>query len=158
MKTLTSKLLIAVVIYCAATYAVNAQTIDLKKELAKIEETRNGFMLAIKEKRYQDLVNFATADMQSTHPGTEDWNKMRSLGAERGTFPYDSIFMNPKETVIVSDSVAYDYGVSTVYFSDKDGKLMELHDTFLVILKKGSDGIWKLHREVASAQIKYFDL
>jgi ketosteroid isomerase-like protein len=123
-------------------------------EMIGIEETRAAFQLAIKEGRYQDLQKFTTADVNTVGPGSERWNAMYKLGEDRGRFPYDSIVMNPIETVIVNDSIAYDFGTSTVYFTDENGKPQALHDTFLAILKKEKDGVWKLHREVASSIVK----
>ena len=59
--------------------------------------------------------------------------------------------MQPKETIIVSDSVAYDFGTSSVYYTNEQGEPVEIQDTFLAILKKDkNDGKWKLHREVAT--------
>lgn len=146
MKTLLTLLLIS---YCFTGFAQN--TVE---ELAKIKETRDAFMLAIKEHRYQDLAKLSTADMENVGPGAEAWLKMYLLGQERGAFPYDRILMSPKETVIVSDSVAYDYGTSKVYYTDEEGEEELLTNTYLVILKKDKEGIWRLHREVASAQVK----
>lgn len=129
-------------------------TIDFKAELAKIEETRNGFMLAIKEKRYQDLANYAMSEMEITGPDTEGWWEMRRLGKERGAFSYDSLIINPKETVILNDTMGYDYGTSKVYYTNAKGEQVELQDTFIIILKKDQDGEWKMYREVASGQVK----
>ncbi|MCT8341023.1 hypothetical protein MG296_13240 [Flavobacteriaceae bacterium TK19130] len=125
-----------------------------EKELAKIEETRNGFMLAIKEKRYQDLTNFTTSDMETIGPASEGFLEMYEIGKERGAFPYDRIIMTPKETVIVSDSIAYDYGTSEVYYTNTLGEQKLLTNSYLVILKKDTKGTWRLHREVASGQVK----
>jgi ketosteroid isomerase-like protein len=61
--------------------------------------------------------------------------------------------MKPTETVILNDSMAYDFGTSTVYFTNAEGKSVELYDTFLVLLKKGEDGNWRMYREVASSRI-----
>ena len=80
---------------------------------------------------------------------------MEALGAERGTpFPYDSIRMHPIEAVLASDSVAWDFGTSRVYYTDADGVVRELRDTDLAILTKGPDGVWRLHREVASSRVE----
>jgi ketosteroid isomerase-like protein len=127
---------------------------DIASELAAIEETRSAFQTAIKEGRYEDLANYLTADAKTVGPATDGWNEMRALGAERGRFPYDSIIMHPLETRVVSDSIAYDFGTSSVYFTDKHGAPQELQNSFLVILKKDKDGVWKLHREVASATVE----
>ena len=63
--------------------------------------------------------------------------------------------MSPEETVIVSDSIAYDYGTSKVYYTNDKGESVELQDTFLVIMKKDkNDGVWRLHREVASSIVE----
>ena len=62
--------------------------------------------------------------------------------------------MKPTETIIVSDSVAYDFGTSSVYYTNEQGEPIEIEDTFLAILKKDkSDGKWKLHREVATTNM-----
>ncbi len=127
---------------------------QLAEEYTKLEETRELFQKALKEKRYQDISAYMTSNAEAVGPGTKAWRAMREEAKSRGIFPYDSIRMYPKETVIVSDTVAYDYGVSKVYYSNAKGELIELQDTFLVILKKGKDGKWRLHREVASGQVK----
>lgn len=126
--------------------------IDIEAELASIEETRKGFQLAIKEKRYSDLRNFGTKDIISLTPICGTWEEYKRLRNEPvGSFSYDSLIMKPKETIIVSDSIAYDFGTSSVYYTNEQGEPVEIEDTFLAILKKDkSDGKWKLHREVAT--------
>ncbi len=133
-----------------------ANEIDVEAELESIEETRAGFQLAIKEKRYSDLGQFSTPDMKHISPGSEDWLEYKRIREKSmGQFMYDSIRMKPQETVIVSDSVAYDFGTSLVYYTNAEGESVELEDTFLVILKKDKkDGKWKMHREVASALVE----
>jgi len=128
--------------------------IDVKAELAKIEQVRKSFEQTVKEKRYGDLGKFTTDDMISIGPGSEDWIAYRKLREEHGNkFRYDSIKMNPKETVILSDTMAYDFGVSSVYYTDENGIVHEMEDTFLVIMKKNKDGEWKLFRELASSLV-----
>lgn len=130
--------------------------INIQSELALIEETRKAFQLAIKEKRYADLSKYTTPDMKAVSPGGEEWMEYKRLREKpSGQFSYDSIRMRPLETVIVSDSVAYDFGISSIYYTNESGEPVELTDTFLVILKKDkNDGIWKLHREVASSIVE----
>ena len=125
---------------------------DIQEELSSIEETRKGFQLAIKEKRYADLRNFASKDIISLTPVCGTWEEYKRLRNEPvGSFSYDSLVMRPKETIIVSDSVAYDFGTSSVYYTNEQGEPVEIRDTFLAILKKDkNDGKWKLHREVAT--------
>ena len=133
-----------------------AQTleIDVKAELAKIEQVRKSFEQTVKEKRYGDLGKFTTDDMISIGPGSEDWIAYQKLREEHGNkFRYDSIKMNPKETVILSDTMAYDFGVSSVYYTDVNGIVHEMEDTFLVIMKKDKNGEWKLFRELASSLV-----
>lgn len=130
-------------------------TLDVDHELAAIERTRAAFTAALKAGRPQDLRGLVTPDARSVGPGAPEWDTMRRLGASRGTpFPYDSIVMRPIETVVVNDSIAWDFGTSSVYFTNEQGEVQELQDTFLAILKKGSDGVWRLHREVASARVE----
>lgn len=132
------------------------ETIDIEAEKEAINQLRASFQQAIKEKRYSDLGQYATADMKGVSPGSTDWLEYRKQREARlGKFSYDSILMSPEETVVVSDSVAYDYGVSKVYYTNDKGESIELEDTFLVILKKDkSDNRWKIHREVASAIVE----
>lgn len=151
LKLLTLSVLLAA---CYEQRSQEKPKININAELAKIEETRNGFMLALKEKRYQDIANFAMPDMENTGPDTEEWWEMRRLGKERGAFPYDSIIMYPKETLILNDTMAYDYGTSSTFYTNEEGEQVELRDTFIVILKKDTDGRWKMYREVASGQVK----
>lgn len=126
--------------------------IDIQAELESIEETRAGFELAIKEKRYADLKNYATADLISLTPICGEWEEYKRLRENpKDLFSYDSLVMRPEETIIVSDSVTYDFGTSSVYYTNGEGKPVEISDTFLAILKKDKkDGRWKLHREVAT--------
>ncbi|RYC52983.1 YybH family protein [Flagellimonas olearia] len=130
--------------------------IDIEAEKEAINQLRASFQQAIKEKRYSELGQYATADMKGVSPGSTDWLEYRKQREARlGKFSYDSIIMSPEETVVVSDSVAYDYGVSKVYYTNDKGESIELEDTFLVILKKDkSDNRWKIHREVASAIVE----
>ena len=94
-----------------------------------------------------------TKDVKIISPGSSDWSEMYRISQNQGPFPYDSIIMFPKETIIASDSIAYDFGVSHVYYTNSEGMVVELKDTFLAILKKGKDGIWRLHREVATSNV-----
>jgi ketosteroid isomerase-like protein len=132
--------------------STNINELDIEAELASIEETRKGFQLAIKEKRYTDLRSFGTKDIISLTPICGTWEEYKRLRNEPvGSFSYDSLIMKPKETIIVSDSIAYDFGTSSVYYTNEQGEPVEIEDTFLAILKKDkSDGKWKLHREVAT--------
>ncbi|WP_194973879.1 Cif family virulence factor [Aquiflexum lacus] len=134
----------------------NREAIDIQKELESIEDTRAGFELAIKEKRYGDLKKFATADLISLTPICGEWEEYKTLRANpNDLFSYDSLVMRPEETIIVSDSVAYDFGTSSVYYTNGEGKPVVISDTFLAILKKDkNDGMWKLHREVATSNKK----
>lgn len=132
--------------------SANKEEVDIQKELESIEETRAGFELAIKEKRYADLRKYATEDIISLTPICGEWKEFKTLRDNPNElFSYDSLIMRPEETVIVSDSVAYDFGTSSVYYTNAEGKPVEISDTFLAILKKDkNDGRWKLHREVAT--------
>ena len=129
---------------------------DLEAERAAIDATRDAFELAIKEKRYADLKRYATPDFEGVSPGSADWMEYKRLReAPMGRFSYDSIVMSPRETVIASDTLAYDYGTSKVYYTDANGLAVELEDTYLVILRKDlAENQWKIHREVASAVVE----
>ena len=129
--------------------------LDIEAELKSIEELRSGFELAIKEKRYGDLKMFGTKDIISLTPICGEWEQYKTQRSNPNElFSYDSLIMSPKETIIVSDSVAYDFGTSSVYYTNKEGQAIEITDTFLAILKKDKrDGKWKLHREVATTNM-----
>ena len=156
MKNITTVLLFILLFSC--NQKENGQlektdsTIDIKAELAAIEETRAGFQLAIKEKRYSDLRNYGTKDIISLTPICGEWEEYKRLRSNPvGLFSYDSLIMKPQETIIVSDSIAYDFGTSSVFYTNEEGKPVEISDTFLAILKKDKKyGKWKLHREVAT--------
>ena len=130
-----------------------AYSIDVQAELASIETTRQTFMKAVKEGDGETIGKMVTKDVKTISPGSSDWSEMYKISQNQGPFPYDSIIMFPKETIIASDSIAYDFGVSNVYYTNSEGVVVELKDNFLAILKKGKDGIWRLHREVASSNV-----
>ncbi|MFC3878717.1 YybH family protein [Algoriphagus namhaensis] len=156
MKYLASILLLAIFSSCQQTSKEEEKVskLDIPAELEKIEQLRAAFQNTVKEKRYDDLRKFAAPDMISVGPGSEDWVAYRKLREEHGNkFRYDSIKMRPKETVIVSDSIAYDFGVSTMYYTDENGDVQELEDTFLMLLKRTKDGEWKMFREIASSLV-----
>lgn len=136
--------------------STDTDKIDIQAELESIEETRTAFQLAIKEKRYGDLKQYSTSDFKAVSPGSEDWLEYKRIREKpMGQFSYDSIRMRPQETIIASDTIAYDFGTSSVYYTNAEGEPIELKDTFLVILKKDkNDGKWKIHREVASAIVE----
>lgn len=87
MKHLKLFTLSLLLVACYGQRAPEKPKIDMDAELVKIEETRNGFMLAIKEKRYQDLGKYTTATMESILPATTQWMEMYKLGQDRGAFP-----------------------------------------------------------------------
>lgn len=124
----------------------------MQAELASIEETRNGFQLAIKENRFADLRHYATRDVKSLSPDCGVWAPFKAIRENpSGKFHYDSLVMRPTETIVVSDSVAYDFGTSSTYYTNEEGEPIELRATFLAVLKQDkNDGKWKLHREVAN--------
>jgi len=135
------------------------QPVNIEAEVAAIEDLRQAFTKAIDEKRYSDLGQYTHPDLISIGPGSEDWKRYRKLREEQsGLFSYDSIRMRPYETMLVNDSMAYDFGWSSVYYTDPDGKPVEIVDTFLLLLKKGKDGKWRLWREVASARVDDLDI
>lgn len=126
---------------------------DMKEILEGVERTREGFTQAIKEGRYEDLENFTHPELYVVGPGSADWVEMRELAAKKGTFGYDSIKMSPMETIVLSDSLAYDMGTSTVFYTDEEGDVVSLKDTYIALLKKGDDGEWKLWRELATSTV-----
>lgn len=134
--------------------SADTNEIDIQAELESIEETRTAFQLAIKENRFGDLRKYATSNVKSLDPDCGPWEPYKRLRENpTGEFHYDSLVMRPRETVIVSDSVAYDFGTSSTYYTNEEGEAIELTATFLAVLKKDkSDGIWKLHREVANTR------
>ena len=98
---------------------------------------------------------FGTKDIISLTPVCGEWEQYKTQRSNPNElFSYDSLVMRPKETIMVSDSVAYDFGTSSVYYTNKEGKAVEITDTFLAILKKDKkNGRWKLHREVATTNM-----
>lgn len=128
--------------------------IDIQAELESIEELRTAFQLAVKENRFADLREYGTENVRSLSPDCGVWEPFKTLQQNpTGEYHYDSLVMRPRETVIVSDSVAYDSGTSSTYYTNEEGEAIELTATFLAVLKKDkSDGKWKLHREVANTR------
>ena len=128
--------------------------VNVEKELQSIEKTRTAYQQAIKENRFGDLRKHATNDVNSLTPDCGEWEAFKTIKENpTGEFHYDSLVMRPKETIIVSDSVAYDFGTSSTYYTNENGEAIELTATFLAILKKDrNDGKWKLHREVANTR------
>jgi len=129
------------------------EPLDQAAELQAIETLRSSFSQAINEGRYEDLGKWVSKDVKTVRAGGKGWDDMYALAGSRGRFPYDSIVMTPTETVLLNDSVAYDWGTSRVYYTNDNGEAVELRDAFLVLLKK-ENGEWKLFREVASSHVE----
>ncbi|WP_268034672.1 hypothetical protein [Algoriphagus sp. PAP.12] len=107
--------------------STDTDKIDIQAELESIEETRTAFQLAIKEKRYGDLKQYSTSDFKAVSPGSEDWLEYKRIREKpMGQFSYDSIRMRPQETIIASDTIAYDFGTSSVYYTNAEGEPIEL--------------------------------
>lgn len=158
MKFLTLTFLLILMASCAkeneSKPVENKPTLDVAAELKKIEQLRAAFELTVREQRFGDLGQFVTPDVISIGPGSEDWIAYRKLREQHGNkFRYDSIKMRPKETVILSDTMAYDFGVSSVWYTDENGEVHEMEDTFMVLLKKNEVGEWKMFRELASSLV-----
>jgi hypothetical protein len=98
--------------------APEEKAIDVAQELQSIELLRAGFQQAIKEGRWDDLRMYAHPDIKAIGPGHPKWAEMYALRGDRGMFPYDSLVMSPRETVIMNDSMAYDFGTSMTYTTD----------------------------------------
>ena len=130
-------------------------TFDYEAEMASIEETRAAVQLAIKEKRYEDLRQFGHPGIITLTPICGEWEEYKRLRANPNElFSYDSIAMTPRETVILNDSMAYDFGTSVVYYTNGEGEPTQITDTFLAIVRKDkNDGRWKLFREVATTNM-----
>ena len=148
-KFYTAFILLMTISCSAPDQTAPKSAIDIAAELEAIEATRSNFATALKEGRFKDTGKYVTGDISTVIPASKGWLEMYALGKERGRVPYDSIIMTPIETYIMNDSMAYDFGTSQVYYTNEEGDVVELQDTFLAILKK-ENGVWKLHREVAS--------
>ena len=128
-------------------------SVDVEVELAKLEETRAAFQLAIKEDRFNELRNYGI-DVIASDPDCGPWSEFKELRRNpKGEFSYDSLVMRPRETIILSDTMAYDFGTSSTYYTNEFGEPVEIIATYLAIMKKDkSDGEWKLHREVGNTR------
>jgi uncharacterized protein (TIGR02246 family) len=62
-----------------------------------------------------------------------------------------NISINPEDTQIMGD-LAYEHGTFTLAMTPKaGGGAMQSTGNYLVILKRGADGSWKLHREIGNS-------
>ena len=148
-----------IILYLTLAYVCRASlgqslTVDIKSEYDNIEASRTLFTQSLKSKDYLPLMKCVTKNFISINPGTVPWKVINEMFEKRGGIPYDSVQMKPIETVIVSDSIAYDFGTRKTYYTNEQGKVVELQDTYLAILKKGKDNIWKMHRDVASGLVE----
>ncbi len=122
--------------------------------LLEIDAFHNSYQLAIKEGRLTDLDNHYHKDSKVIPPGSEEWNQLSKLEEERGVIvAYDSLFIKIEETQLLNDSMAYDWGISHIYYTDRNGESQFIDDSFFVILKK-RNGQWKIFRELSSAYVE----
>ncbi len=162
MKNLYAILFVVFIVSCQTKNnqgeikTVHSSSPTIEHELELIEQTRNSFQAAFNEKRYGDLNQYIMSGFKGVPPGSEDWMEYNRLSKNpSGKFSIDSIRMIPQETSVVSDSIAYDFGTSSVYYTNADGQPIELKNTFLTILKKDkTNGKWKLFRDVSSSVVE----
>ena len=89
MKNFILLLLTASIISCnekrdeSESNSKDRKGIDIQAELESIEEIRAGFELAIKEKRYADLKNYATANLISLTLFVENGKNIKDLEITR---------------------------------------------------------------------------
>ena len=126
---------------------------DVKSQLESIEAFHNEYEAAIKEGRLDDLDNLYSKKSKIIMPGGKDFEKLAKVEKERGvSVAYDSLFINIEETQILNDSMAYDWGTSTIYYTDNDSLSVKIEDSFFVLLRK-ENGKWKIYREMSSSVV-----
>lgn len=70
------------------------------------------------------------------------------------TFPISSDLKISSEKTEASGDLAYDYGTYTQRVTPPKGKAMEIGGNYLVVLRKQSDGSWKIVRHVGTTPPK----
>lgn len=153
MKYTFTILSIFLLVSCNQTTKVKKTELDIKSELESIEAFHNEYQAAIREGRLDDLDNFYSKNSKVVMPGGTDFEKLARIEKERGVIvAYDSLFINIEETQILNDSTAYDWGTSTIYYTDNDSLSVKIEDSFFVLLKK-ENGEWKIYREMSSSVV-----
>lgn len=138
---------------CSLTQEDEKVALDLDSELESIEAFHIEYQSAIREGRLDDLDNLYAKNSKIVLPGGEDFEKLARVEMERGVIvAYDSLFINIDETEILNDSMAYDWGTSTIYYTDNDSLSIKIEDSFFVLLKK-ENGEWKIYREMSSSLV-----
>jgi len=138
---------------CTSSTEVRTSEPDTKSILDTIEAFHKEYEAAIIEGRLEDLDNLYSKSSKVVPPGGDDFEKLAELEKQRGLLVvYDSLFITIEETQLLNDSMAYDWGTSTIYYTDNDGNSVKIEDSFFVILKK-EGGNWKIYRELSSSAV-----
>lgn len=124
--------------------------IDTTAIIASVDNLRNSYQEAVNTGNMEALGSLVTEDARMVQPGTSEWDAMRE--AAMGPFPAGAtIEITPIETQVINNDWVYEMGSSTItYTPEGSEEAITIRDTYLVILKRTTDG-WKVHREVASA-------
>ena len=152
---ITTFILIIILSSCKETNPnrIPTNTADNNEMLTSINAFHKSYESAIKENRLDDLDNHYAVDSKVIPPGGDEWDNLLKLAEEREvSVAYDSLFINIEETKILNDSMAYDWGTSMIYFTDRNGQTQKIDDSFLVILIR-RNGEWKIYRELSSSVV-----
>lgn len=116
-----------------------------------IGKTREAWKAAADRKDAASVAALYTDD--ATFVGTETplaSGKADIQKALSGTLPISKLeSIDSKETVVNGD-VGYDYGTFKQEVTPPGGKTQTINGYYLVALKKGSDGVWKIVHHVAT--------
>lgn len=123
-----------------------------ESELYQVNLLRSNFQKYVRTKQWDSLRTTLSTNAKIIPPGSETWKFIWSKAGPEWPIPYDSIRIDPIETVRLNDSMVYDWGRSTVYYTDENDSSQTVQNSYLVLLKK-ENGKWTLYREVASATV-----
>lgn len=118
---------------------------------AAIEEMRLIFEANAGAADPSPLFPMLRPDTTMVSPGGEVWDRIRSDAEGQGRpFPLGfEIAITPRETVIMSEEWAYDFGTSKVTYTPEGEEPLEAQNTYLLLFRNDGEG-WKLYREAAS--------
>jgi uncharacterized protein (TIGR02246 family) len=154
MRTFRSLTLVLAVVTAACNQTTTTMPPDTAKDTAAINTLRSDYEASFNSGDLNKLMTLYTVDavmMQEHQPAAAGADSIRKVYEGMMSQFTTHIALNAQETKVMG-GMAFDRGTFTLALTPKTpgAQGMSENGKYLVLLQKGSDGSWKLAREIGN--------
>lgn len=136
---------------CQSDRSAEQATVDPTAFRAEIDKLRSEYETAVSSGDSNALTALLADGAVMVRPGGPDWEAMATAASGAPFPPGAKIAITPIEVVALSREWAYEFGTATTTYPNAGtDKVLELHDTYLILFHNAGKG-WQAYREVASS-------